>query len=587
MANTAKSETGLSRDSLARAIDFLETQPQSLVRDTTLMYYYNDLCEKSIFGNDPLAEKRLERFNKAWKKSLWPIGEALYLRAIGKKYDKLGRYEKAVESYHEALRIMEEHDSAPEHVVYTKILLGFVMLNNGDEKECWRLFKEAEPLALQLPNTSHAIWIFDFYGDNTLFHARGKEDYEKALGYYKKVEELLPRSLIKNQIPNNLQGQAAVYALLNNKEKAEEYRARALHEAKQIPNYFVLFNIYTDYAAAESEKGNFSKAIAYRKLAIAAADSQQYLEFINRAYYELYLTYKKSREVEKALATLEHYQVLEDSLKRQEVNTRYAELNKKYEFEQQQLAISDLQNKNLKYGLLALGVAIFGGLFFLIFQTNSKRKIARLNEQLSLRNHKVEEALYEGKKLERRRVSDKLHDSIATKLSALKWRVEASEEKIEKGVYAPLVADLEKLYEDVRGMAHELRPLEFLDKGLKAATEQLFNTIAEYSDAVFEVRIDEEVGQMNKSLQYHVYQIVTELCTNMQKHARPEDVLFTMQRKEEQLVIQFRNDGLMNMGNLKEGQGLRNIRSKVQEYGGNLNVKKEETFDLTITIPLV
>lgn len=72
--STAKSETGLSRDSLARAIEYLETQPQTLVRDTTLMYYYNDLCEKSIFGNDPLADERLERFNRAWKKSSWPIG---------------------------------------------------------------------------------------------------------------------------------------------------------------------------------------------------------------------------------------------------------------------------------------------------------------------------------------------------------------------------------------------------------------------------------------------------------------------------------------------------------------------------------
>jgi signal transduction histidine kinase len=584
---TAKSETGLSRDSLARAIEYLETQPQTLVRDTTLMYYYNDLCEKSIFGNDPLADERLERFNRAWKKSSWPIGEALYLRAVGKKYDKLGQYEKAVESYHGALKIMEEHKSAPEHVVYTKILLGFVMLNNGNEEECLRLFKEAEPFALQLENTSHAIWIIDFYGDNTLFHAKGKEDYEKALAYYKRVEELLPNSLIKNQIPNNLQGQAAVYELLNNKEKAEEYRARALLEAKLIPNYFVLFNIYTDYADAEIENGNYPKAIEYRKLAIAAADSQQYLEFVNRAHYELYHTYKQSGDIRNALATLEYYQILEDSLKRREVNEKYAELNKKYEFEKQQLAISDLQNKNLKYGLMALVVTILGGILLLFFQARTKKKIAELNDQLSQRNREVEEALYEGKQLERRRVSDKLHDSIATKLSALKWRVEASEGKMENSIYTPLVAELEKLYEDVRSMAHELRPLEFLDKGLKAATEQLFASIAGQSNAVFEIEIDEKVGKINKSLQYHVYQFVMELCTNMQKHSRPSKVSFLMQIIDDHISIRFKNDGLLNEKPLKEGQGLRNIRTKVSHYGGNVRIEKDENFDLEINIPLV
>ena len=582
----ARAETGFSRDSLVTAIGILEQQKPSLGRDSVLMYYYNDLCEKSIFGNDPKADERLERFYEAQKRNLWPIGEGLYLRAVGKKYDRDGQYEKAVESYLAALKIMEANNSAPEHIVYTKILLGFVMLNNGDEEECWRLFKEAEPAAMQLENSSHAIWIIDFYADNTLFHAKTKADYEKALAYYKRVEELLPKSLIKNQIPNNLQGQAAVYELLNNKEKAAEYRAKALEQAKLIPNYFVQFNIYTDYAAAAQEAGNYQKAIDYRRLAIAAADSQQYLEFINRAYYELYLTYKASGDPGEALGALEQYLVLEDSLKRQEVNEKYAELSQQYEFEKQQVAIKNLENKNLRIWLIMLGLTLLAGLLILLLQTRSKRRIRYLNEELEKRNREVEEALYEGKKLERRRVSDRLHDSIATKISALKWKVEALEEKTDPELYDTLVNELQNLYEDVRGMAHEIRPLEFLDKGLKAATEEIVTNIKEHSHIQFNLAISEDISNLNKSLQYHIYQWVMELCLNMQKHARPTRVSCNMHLEGQTFVLNFENDGILTDKPLKEGQGLRNIRSKVDEYNGNMQVSKSELFQLKIAVPV-
>lgn len=559
--------------------------PVSIARDTILMYYFNDLCEKSIYANDPKADERLEVFKRAQEKSPWPNAKGLYLRALGKKYDRDGDYQKALECYHEALAIFEKNKGNPEHMVYTKIMLGFVMLNSGDEKECWRLFKEAEPYALKLKNTSHAIWIIDFFADNTLYHAKNEADYKKALAYYKRVEELLPNSLIENQIPNNLQGQAAVYKLLGDKEKSKEYRARALVEAKKIPIYFVLYQIYQDYAFDEQENANFKKALEYRQLAINAADSMGYLEFKNRSIYDLYETFKASGDAKNALKTLEEYLILEDSLKRQEVNEKYAELSQQYEFEKQQVAIKSLENKNLRYGILALAVTLIGGVSFLVYQNRSKKKIRTLNLQLSLRNKEVEEALYEGKKIERRRVSDRLHDHIATKVSALKWKVEASETKMDKDVYEPLVNELEKIYEDIRSMAHALRPLEFLDLGLKLATEELFKNLAEKSNAQYELEIDEAVDTLNKSLQYHVYQMITELCTNLKKHAKPDEVSFKMLVNPSNLKVTIANNGLLST-HWKEGQGIRNLKQKLAEYKGEIKVEVDQFFKVDMSIPL-
>ncbi len=583
---SANAETGLRRDSLVHAIKILEKQPASIARDTLLMFYYNDLCEKSIFGGDTLADARLEQFRVAQSKSKWPIAEALYLRALGKKYDKKGDYQQAIEYYHQALRIMEKNKASPEHIVYTKILLGFVMLNSGNKPECLKLFKEAEPAALQLKNSSHAIWILDFYADDALYEAESKEDYLKALRFYKRAEALLPNSLIENQIPNNLQGQAKVYHLLGEERFSEEYRAKALEHAKRIPNYFVLYNIYTDYATNALAKENYNLAILYQEDAINAAKSMGYLEFLNRGYYDLYQVYKTAGLNSKALETLELYNVLEDSLKRKEVNERYAELESQYAFEQQQNRIADLENKQLQYLIWALASALLIGILISLYLNSNSRKLRTLNELLSKRNKDVEEALNTGKMLEQQHMSRELHDSVATKITALKWKIEANEAEIESIVYNSVVKDLEKLYEEVRFIAHNLRPLEFLDLGLKKAIENLFINLNKQSKTHFECKVSDKVNTIDKALQYHIFQMVLELCTNTKKHANATEVKLLLTVKKELLLVFNDNGSNVESDTAKAGIGLKSMETKVEKYGGKMSFDRHEGFKVSISIPL-
>lgn len=580
----AYSETGMSRDSLVKAIGILEKQPATVERDTILMYYYNDLCEKSIFGADSLADARLEQFKKAQVNSKWPIAKALYLRAVGKKFDKTGDYQKAIEHYHGALQIMEENNANPEHIVYTKILLGFVMLNSGNEDECWRLFKEAEPLAIKLENTSHAIWILDFYADNTLFHAKTKEDYLKALNYYKKAEKLLPKSLIENQIPNNLQGQAQVYYLLGNEEKSEEYIKKALKQAKRIPNYFVQFNIYSDYTKKALEMNDFESALKYQLEGIKAAEAQGYLEFINRAYYNLYEVYKAANKKAKALETLEYYIVLEDSLMRQEVNEKYAELEGQYAFEKQQNRIQELENKQLQYLLWTLAAVLLLGTLFGIYLVRNSKKLKAQNQLLNDKNEEIKLAIQKGSNIERKRVANDLHDGLATKITAIKWRIEAQEPS-EQSNY--IVAELEKLYTDVRLIAHNMASQELQLVGLIPSIENLFTKLNLIDKARFilENKLPEE-RVFHHDLSYQLYYIVLELSTNVMKHSNADTAILTLKEYNSNLILSLSDNGSLITKNTDSGMGLINIKERVSQFNGKVLIRDEDGFEVFIEIPL-
>lgn len=583
-----KAETGFSRDSLRAAIVILEKLPSSFSRDSSLSVYYNELIEKLNYGSLPGVGETLETFARKQKGYRWPVSMAFVLRARARIHEKSGDYLKAVQEYHEAIRTMEGEAYIGEQLAYTYVLLAYAVLNNGDRFKAWDLFERSAEISKNVDDKSILIWALDFFGDNTLFHAENRSDYLKALAYYKEVEALLPESRVANQIPNNLQGQAKAYALLGEGERAAEYRQKALDYALAlpVPNYFNVYETYRDWAAFEASEGRADSAIVYQQRALDAALKFNFVEILNRAYHSLYIYQKKAGRYPEALGTLEAYTRLEDSLNRQEVNKKYAELDGKYENEKSQNRIKSLENKNLKYGLAVLLVSLSGGLIALFVSLRGKRKVAALNSQLAERNHQVEEALYEGKKLERRRVSDQLHDSIATKVSALKWKVEANEGKIDPATFESLRSSLEEIYEDVRTTAHGLRPLEFLDKGLKSAIEELLGHLTDQKRTFFSIYIDDGVSRLNKSLQYHIYQWTVELCTNLQKHAKATRVFFEVHVTGDTVTVWFENDGLLDNRPLKEGQGLRNIRAKASEYRAMMRVEKQGLFRFELKIPL-
>ena len=71
-----------------------------------------------------------------------------------------------------------------------------------------------------------------------------------------------------------------------------------------------------------------------------------------------------------------------------------------------------------------------------------------------------------------------------------------------------------------------------------------------------------------------IYRVIQELLHNTIKHAKANEILIQINTEDEELVIQFEDDGLgYDTNNLKrKGMGLENIQSRINYLKGQISV---------------
>lgn len=579
----------LSRDSLEIEINRLEMLSSSLDVDSTLAFYYNDMCEKCIFSGDNRAEEFLKRFENKYKllSKNWKPAEALFYRAKGKYLEKKGDYKKAIELYLDAIKILESNVCDPKHLTYSYIMAGFVLTNNHNTEECIKLFKKAEPLALREKNKANIIWIYDYFGDVEYDKAKNKKDFEKALFYYKKVEQFIPETNIRNQKANNLEGLGKTYWKLGNKKLAYEYFNKALSEAnkKKEGEGFNLWNIYSQLSYFNNEENKVEEAIVNAKKGLDAAEYHGYAEFILRSHQDLYQFYKKNGDTRNALLSFEKYVVLHDSLGRNELNAKYKELEGKYKYEIQENKIKELQTQKLQLIGYSIGSALLLGLLALVYYIYTNKKLKNKNHELTLKNNEIENALFKGEQQERKRIASDLHDGLSTKISALKWRLEAVEDDQKANAFDDFVLQLENLYTDVRLISHNLAPIDLDKKGFRQSIEVLFSKLNLLDKTTFFIRETVDESMLSLDLKFQLYCIILELSNNVLKHSNANNAIFRMSINDELLIVLFEDDGNLQKEK-KVGMGIKNIKSRIQDLGGVLKISDNIGYKVTMTIPL-
>lgn len=568
-----------SRDSLEIVINQLEDRPQSLQRDSTLAFFYNDMCEKCIYANDSRADTYLNRFEKKYPSLKWPPAEALYYRARGKYFDKKGDYDQAINLYSKAIKILERYPADPKHLTYTYIMSGFVLTNSGNEAECIRLFRKAEPLALQQVDKANIIWIYDYLGD----YALNANKLQEALTYYLKVKKLLPQSSVANQRANNFDGLGKVYLKLGEMPKSLAYFEEGVKIARQNNEGFNLWNLYSNLSYMKMDNGDLDAAESYAKSGLRAAQDFGFTEFISRSYLDLYLIAKKRGDYRASLDYFEKNKVMQDSLGRNELNARYKELELKYEFEKQGYEIEKLEkNRLLLIGYVIVFISLLGFLALVYFRrTNRQLKVQ--NNLLNDKNEEIKGAILKGSQIERKRVANDLHDSLSTKISALKWRIEAEEPS---PLNNEVVNTLAKLYTDVRQIAHNMAAYELQVVGLIPSIENLFGRLNLIEKTKFTLRNNlPEDYEFEPVLAYQLYSVVLELCTNILKHADAGKAFLQLDLTDELLKIYMTDNGT-NVVQKSVGIGLRSLKSRVDAFNGLFTINKENGFTVTIEIPV-
>ncbi|MGH9751627.1 MAG: sensor histidine kinase, partial [Blastocatellia bacterium] len=190
---------------------------------------------------------------------------------------------------------------------------------------------------------------------------------------------------------------------------------------------------------------------------------------------------------------------------------------------------------------------------------------------------------------ERNRLARELHDSIKQQLFSINVSaatVQARWEKDEAGARAALEAvrgGAREAMAEMEAMLHNLRPAPLETVGLIEALRQQCESLQYRTGA----QVTTEIGELpnNNELppgtQNAIFRIAQEALANIARHARAKNVRVRLHRQtrgdEDALWLRIEDDGSgFDVANAASGMGLSNIRSRVLEIGGSLQLESRE-----------
>lgn len=191
----------------------------------------------------------------------------------------------------------------------------------------------------------------------------------------------------------------------------------------------------------------------------------------------------------------------------------------------------------------------------------------------------------EAQETERRRVARELHDSVNQILSAVKFRLQAVEERLQDRDNTAwrdalkAKANLEKAMQEVRRISRNLRPSELDDLGLVPAVRSLCREFSERTGVPVDLAVSLVPSAMPKDIELNLYRIIQEALGNIQRHARATKVRLELARDGAVLRTTIRNDGpgfdpmAPHRKGRPAGMGLVDMKERAAFVGGSCAVR--------------
>jgi signal transduction histidine kinase len=191
-------------------------------------------------------------------------------------------------------------------------------------------------------------------------------------------------------------------------------------------------------------------------------------------------------------------------------------------------------------------------------------------------NAKVARALLDAREQEARRIAGQLHDESGQLLAALHVAIDELA-RTGQPLRGPRVAELKSLLrtieEQLRRIAHEMRPRILDELGLRPALENLAAGVSARAGVELALR-GGLGGRLPAPVETAFYRIAQEAVTNAVRHGRPRSITIELSRERDLARCAIRDDGIgFATTNGSGGLGLLSMRERAEAVGGLLSIR--------------
>lgn len=474
------------------------------------------------------------------------------------------QYEKAIEAGLQNVKIAEKN-SDPFLQIEAYITTGFVYMEINKWAEAANWFGKGIQLAMKPELHYEKANLFLNY--SSCLNNLGK--HSEALKYVNIGLKNARKFNKFTSMANGLNIRADIYLNTNQLELAGKDLEEATEIRKQAADTFYLASDLAQYALFLARVNKTDLGIAKAKEGLQLIKNFKFWEKEKYLYQALAANYEKSGNLQLWAQTQTKIMELTDSIHSAATTEAIVNAQTKYETEKKELIISN-QSLNLrlrKFYIIALIAALILAIPILYFGIKKLRN----NQKIKL-NSEIDK--------ERRRISNDLHDGVGAYASSLFSGIgnltsQPDNERIVQLKNTALEL-IEKLNQTVWVLDTEhIAVSDLFDK----YKNWFLKIIPNFDGIQYEFEDEIKTNSIIKpQVSLDLLNMMQEMTNNALKHSNCKNIKCVMRNQNEQLQIEFSDDGKgFDLDESKNGNGLNNLRKRSEKLDGNLRIESNET----------